>query len=278
MTEDRSKLPSLVRILNYVIACLGLILIFLLGGFYFLPESSGLIIASAWLVSVLLVLVFIYRISAGLRGRIIEAHDNSFRQNEALQYVNGLLGDHKVLNSRHWSMSPDLLAEICRLVMLIKPGSIVELGCGNSTFVLSSLIEKQQLSASVTCIEQSEEIARSTGNQLSVLFPSVQVKTIYSKIKSIEGIGVWYDVDTSEIPAIDLLLIDGPSSAETASRYPAIPVLLDKMNPGCMIILDDYGRDMDKEIVGRWLKEYPTLQLEREIPTEKGAVILRKDR
>ena len=45
------------------------------------------------------------------------------------------------------------------------------------------------------------------------------------------------------------------------------------MNPGSVILVDDCQRRDDREIVERWVREYPGWTLEW-IPTEKNAALL----
>ena len=54
---------------------------------------------------------------------------------------------------------------------------------------------------------------------------------------------------------IDLLLIDGPpayASGMGLARYPALPVLLDRLAPGATIVLDDAERAGEQEVLRRW--------------------------
>ncbi|MBI4680020.1 MAG: hypothetical protein HY753_02110 [Nitrospirae bacterium] len=58
-------------------------------------------------------------------------------------------------------------------------------------------------------------------------------------------------------------------------RYPALPLLIEKLVNNAVIILDDVGREDEKNVVDAWLKEYKGFEYEY-YPTEKGTVILRK--
>jgi hypothetical protein len=88
---------------------------------------------------------------------------------------------------------------------------------------------------------------------------------------------LWYDTaKIADLTRIDLLLIDGPpSNLQKHARYPAFPILEDRLNKQATIILDDYDRIEDKEIVELWMKEYTYLTRE-EFSTEKGTGILYK--
>lgn len=87
----------------------------------------------------------------------------------------------------------------------------------------------------------------------------------------------WYDVDPSTIlPPIDLLLVDGPPGhVHPRSRYPAVPVLLPVMRPGCLIVVDDYRRDSERSAVAAWRDELPIEVLDVDPTVEKGIAVLR---
>lgn len=72
---------------------------------------------------------------------------------------------------------------------------------------------------------------------------------------------------------IDLIVVDGPpANSHKDARYPALPLLADKMSKRAAILMDDGRRE--KRIAIQWVREYPEFWME-EIPTERDAIILR---
>jgi predicted O-methyltransferase YrrM len=69
----------------------------------------------------------------------------------------------------------------------------------------------------------------------------------------------WYDV--SKLPPsapIDLVLVDGPPvKTQPLARYPALPLLVERLADKAVIILDDAARPSERAVVERWLAEYP---------------------
>ena len=57
------------------------------------------------------------------------------------------------------------------------------------------------------------------------------------------------------------------------ARYPALPLLVDRFSPDCVVILDDAGREEEKETLNQWLAEFPDLQ-QQILSTEKGTAVL----
>jgi hypothetical protein len=72
----------------------------------------------------------------------------------------------------------------------------------------------------------------------------------------------WYDrAALGELPpaGVGLLLVDGPpaspGSGAERSRYPALPLLADRLAPGATVILDDALRDGERWVLERWERE-----------------------
>jgi hypothetical protein len=83
----------------------------------------------------------------------------------------------------------------------------------------------------------------------------------------------------ADIDAVDLIIVDGPhGSRGILDRYPAIPLLYDKLQPGGVIIVDDAANFRESpDLMLRWQNRYPQL-IREDLPTEKGTVIFRKPR
>ena len=88
---------------------------------------------------------------------------------------------------------------------------------------------------------------------------------------------LWYDLDALEdVTSIDMVIVDGPpGNIQRLARYPALPLLADRLSDKAVVVLDDCFRHAEKEIVARWLRDYPGFT-DQTIGTEKGTVILRK--
>jgi len=62
---------------------------------------------------------------------------------------------------------------------------------------------------------------------------------------------------------------------ERTSRYPALPVLAPRLAGDAVVLVDDYVRDDEREMVARWRDEHPDFSVE-EAPHEKGLAVLRR--
>ena len=75
----------------------------------------------------------------------------------------------------------------------------------------------------------------------------------------------WYDLEDVELPEkVSILLIDGPpQSTGPLARYPALPILLDRLTDDAVIFLDDGIRSDEAAVMDRWLHEIPGLTVIR---------------
>lgn len=86
----------------------------------------------------------------------------------------------------------------------------------------------------------------------------------------------WYALRALPAIKIDLLVIDGPPGfLQEQSRYPALPMLADRLAAHCTVFLDDAARDDEQALVQRWLAAYPDFQAEY-VDNERGCFILKR--
>jgi hypothetical protein len=62
----------------------------------------------------------------------------------------------------------------------------------------------------------------------------------------------WYDVERSDLPTFSLVICDGPPGSTRGGRYGLLPVLGERLAPGCTILLDDAGRPDEREALQGW--------------------------
>ena len=177
-----------------------------------------------------------------------------------------------------WSAAPDFLTLISDYCLQHKPEVIVECSSGTSSIVLSQCCRINQ-SGHVYSLENGDEFLRKTGAQLNDFSLSEYCDVIHAPLKQIvldEGDFQWYDVTGLTEKKIDMLVIDGPPGfLQKHSRYPALPVLSDRMAEHCIVFLDDAARDDEQELVSIWLSSHPEFSYEY-IDNERGCSILRR--
>jgi predicted O-methyltransferase YrrM len=85
----------------------------------------------------------------------------------------------------------------------------------------------------------------------------------------------WYDLSKlGDISSIDLLFVDGPpGSKNPKARHPAIAECVAKLSPRAIVVIDDAGRDGEKDMAHEFAKALPNHTLEF-LSHEKGTAVL----
>jgi hypothetical protein len=52
-----------------------------------------------------------------------------------------------------------------------------------------------------------------------------------------------------------LVVCDGPPGSTKGGRYGLVPIMREWLKPGCVILLDDAGREQERAIARRWEAE-----------------------
>jgi predicted O-methyltransferase YrrM len=246
-------------------------------------ESSVLTLVAA-IVAVLALAACVHQVRrlsvrlATLEANLKRALDDQFRQAEALCGLYVELGlDKSLPASRGWAASPDFLAELVRHASAARPRVIVECGSGLSTVILARWAQRDG-TGHVYSLEHAAEFAERTRAELARLHLSEWATVCHAPLAPFRRDGVespWYTPDS--LPgnvAIDLLVVDGPpATVGPVARYPAGPLLFDKLAPNGVVFVDDADRAPEREAIARWQAERPTLAC-RFIPSEKGCARL----
>ncbi len=179
---------------------------------------------------------------------------------------------------------PSIDANHARLLMFLlqekKPKTVLELGSGSSTLIISRALEALGCPANLHIavdhearfLGNTEQIARANGVADGVRFE-------HCPLAPVEGFSLpWY----SRIPEIvgntklDLVVIDGPpayAAGEGRAREPALAVLRPLLAEGAIVVLDDANRPGETDVVESWIKRFPEFSLQR-FSDGKGVAVL----
>jgi predicted O-methyltransferase YrrM len=196
---------------------------------------------------------------------------NDYRQMEAYVQLHSLIKFNAPLPAtRGWVGSPDLLVTLVHVVRTFKPKLVVELGSGVSTVVMAKAGAKKIIS-----FDGSEEFARGTRNLLAA-HGARGVEVRATKLAPYKNSSGWYDPSAfRDIKKIDLLVIDGPQGGDDSNaRYPALDVLLSKLSPKAIIILDDANRPGERKLAEDFAAALPKHSLDF-LDHEKGTAVIR---
>lgn len=183
-----------------------------------------------------------------------------------------------------WAATPELALELIHQMMIHRPKNVVEFGSGCSSIVMGYILEKQKQQGRLLSIDHDEEYAQKTRSQLLLHSLNEFVSVVDAPLNTQHSIGfggkqtTWYSLEGLEIPeSIDLLVVDGPPEKVTSwVRYPAVPVLLEKLSQNAVIILHDTHRKDEKAIVHAWNEHLPGSSVEWK-HTDKGIAILTRN-
>ncbi len=164
-----------------------------------------------------------------------------------------------------WALTGDSAALLAREVQTRKPESILELGSGVSTLILGQILKKNG-QGHLLSIDHDPVWANQTRSHVEFLGLQDFVSIVEAPLKSIT-LGnqsyEWYDIPGSSLDRlgpIDLLLVDGPPQAKNnpqATRYPALPLLRERLSQKALVFVDDANRAAESNMVDRWKTEDP---------------------
>ena len=146
------------------------------------------------------------------------------------------------------------------------PIRILEVGCGLSTLVMAYELERNG-GGELFALEDRPDYADYVRSTLAAHDLQSQARILDAPLRSceIEGQTVpWYDLSAlGDAAGFDLLFIDGPASYLAPHiRYPALPLLHERLAPGALILVDDTHLPQSQDNVQRWLAKFPDLQLD----------------
>ena len=159
-----------------------------------------------------------------------------------------------------WAIGADLAAHLVRHVFRRRPSTIVELGSGSSTVILAMACERVG-HGHVLAIEHDQKYATRTADMVASAGLSDWVTIAVAPLEN-QSIGdrtyPWYRLEDVDVPEqIGMLLVDGPpGSTGPEARFPAVPMLRDRLDENSVVFLDDARRDDEAGIVRRWCEEY----------------------
>ena len=174
-----------------------------------------------------------------------------------------------------WSIDGDLAKIIVEEIVKRENPKVLEFGSGTSTVIISKILNI--LGEGKLCsIEHDEKYFNNTKKLIELNKLSNVNDLILAPLEEIDINGkewLWYKTDFLEKirDKIDILLIDGPPGyIQRMSRFPALPVIINRLNDHAVIFLDDGNREDEKKIIKEWRALYPHLTYEY-VNTLKGA-------
>ncbi|HYF73582.1 MAG TPA: class I SAM-dependent methyltransferase [Nocardioides sp.] len=179
-----------------------------------------------------------------------------------------------------WAASPDLVLEVVDRLLAERPRLVVELGSGASTAVLALAVREHGLDTRIVSLDHNAHYAARTRELLERHGVADLVDVRFAPLARThvpDHLTPWYDeAAIADLQDVGMIVVDGPPKATgPAARYPAIPLLAERLAPRCCIVVDDTVRPDDRAVVTRWAEQLPDFAV-RDLPLEKGAVVLQR--
>jgi predicted O-methyltransferase YrrM len=214
-----------------------------------------------------------------IRRLIVRRSRQEFAQLEALGWlIHELPLTRPLPATRGMAAAPDLLVLLVSLIDERRPSVVFEVGSGVSTLVIAARL-KALGSGSIVTLEHEPAFAERTRRELG-LHGLADVASVVDAplgdVRVADATWRWYRPPADSLPAsIDLLFVDGPpGNVGELARYPALPLLRDRITPGAVIVMDDVIRPDEELIARRWQADVPGSELEL-LDLESGAAVLR---
>jgi len=168
----------------------------------------------------------------------------------------------------HYSMEPTALAFLKDMFTTYKPTTVIELGSGISTAILSRHMREihgVDFESRYVTVDQSADFALQTQKMLERVGTDDMVHMVVADTHPVEAEGreiSWYHLDADKFTEAlggrkaDLVIIDGPAAGGAqgvaGSRFAALPLLKEYLAHEALFFMDDAFRDPELEIAAAW--------------------------
>lgn len=178
-----------------------------------------------------------------------------------------------------WAASPDLLRYLYDTVTGEQRSSILECGSGVSTLIMAYAL-RERGHGKIVSLDHDARYAAKTRAVLERhdLHKWAEVRVAELREVELEG-ERWPWYDTAQLPEgpFDLVVVDGPPEAtRSQARFPAVPLLYDRLTPDAMVVLDDHQRPDEQAAGRRWVEAHGDLRPEV-LKHHKDTLVLRRD-
>jgi predicted O-methyltransferase YrrM len=159
-----------------------------------------------------------------------------------------------------WSMAPLAVRYSESVATELAPNqTIVELGSGVSTAWLAYALAQKEQRPRFVSVDHDAAFGAATAQSLSRLGLDGVAEVVVAPLRDVtidEGERRWYDTAwLSGVENVGLLIVDGPPAGKVhAARYPALPLLVERLADEAIILVDDADRPGESDMVAQWMK------------------------
>lgn len=165
-------------------------------------------------------------------------------------------------DSSEWPLPSRTAAFLARLIRRYDLRRALEFGAGTSSVVLAHALAER--GGMLTSLERSPEWC--TAQWVDIMrLETVDARLVPSRLvfRAFRGGLAWcYErapAALAERAPFDLVLVDAPQS--WVGRAGALHTALPHLSEGALIVVDDAGREGERNLIGGWLRAYPGIRL-----------------
>ena len=205
--------------------------------------------------------------------------DNAYKQVEALINLHSIIKPVNFLPPlRGWAISPDIATFLYATVVDRGIENIIELGSGSSTLMFAYALARSGRGR-VVSIDHDVAYCQATRTLLRQHGLEAYCEILHAPLRdcTINGRHFrFYDLSVlGDACDFQLLFVDGPpGTTNQNARFPAVPLLDDRLSEDALIVLDDANRGDEVNSIALWLAAYPRMSLLQVPLTEKGVAAL----
>ena len=170
-----------------------------------------------------------------------------------------------------WKADTRFLHHIVDAIETLRPGNVVELGCGASSLVIAQALGLHG-GGRLTSYDQHGAFVAATSDWIAGHGLDADVRFAPLGPPAPGWGGHWYALQGVP-PAIDLLVIDGPPWAIHPFVRGSAESLFARLTPGAMILLDDAARPGERVVARRWRQRWPNIIFTYDARGTKGTLI-----
>ena len=145
-----------------------------------------------------------------------------------------------------WAMTSASLVWVVDQISSGRVSTILECGSGSSTVWFALALEQRGTPGRIVSLESSAAYADETRARLAELGLADRAQVLTAPLVDLDLPGratqPWFDTSmlSDDIVGVDLLFVDGPvGDTAPQARYPALPVLADRLTDNALVLLDD---------------------------------------
>lgn len=158
--------------------------------------------------------------------------------------------------------APDLAVELVDRLVVERPGLAVVAGGGAATVLLALAAREHGLDTRVVALDHDAGSAARTRDLLARHGVADRAEVRWAPLARThvpDHLTPWYDEEAlADLHDVGLLVVDGPpATVGPDARYPAVPLLRDRLAPRCTVLVDDVAGEAERAVVDRWARLLP---------------------